>query len=877
MRSAIILFIFLASFNVFSQREAANWYFGQNAGLDFNSGQPLPNLDGQINSVEGSATISDRDGNLLFNTDGTTIWNSAHEVMPNGQGIKGSSSSTQTAIIVPNPMDNNIYYVFTTDDVLLGDTGGFNGFNYSIIDMSLDNGRGDVLNKNVSLLPIGSEKVSGILNFNENYYWVTTHFEDRFYSYKVDENGVDPSPIISIVGPSIIDFKNGRGSLKFSPDGTKLAMSYLITEPGYASSLFVFDFDSTTGIVSNTTEITTSNRAYYGLEFSSNSKKLYASGVNYFKNNSLGNIQIVQFDLESPDFFSDEAIVLDFQNESKFFVSGTLQMGVDKKIYHSIPNRGLSIIREPNNKAAWTNPDKFVIDLGGKESRFGLPQYVQSFFETIFTLENYCLGDTTTFTLEDSTDIVNVSWNYGDPDSGTLNYSNHIIGEHIFTSTGNYEVIVDVGYNNGTTRRFIEYVAIKEIPNVLSRVELVQCDIDGIDDGITSFNLEETIPLFDRGNKELDILFFESEANAILGQDELVPFAYRNSVMNEIVYAKVSEGSECFSLVEITLTAQPMSDLGLYDTLYICDGSLTDGTQVVDLSRVVEQLSEDFQDTIISLYTQEEDALLKSNQLQQQNYSFDSANNPELFFRIEEDNGCAFIGKVDLVILESPNYDAAKTVRLCDGLTTLTAPNAFDTYLWNLGMTEQEIIVDEPGIYDVVFATGTCAYVQTFEVLQELKVPIEKIVIDDFNRQNSVRIELGASELFDQTLFSLDNGLTFQHQNTFSNVLPGIYDLVVDNGCSSYEEQLLVGGVPSFFTPNGDNVNDRWIMLNPTYFLGFEVSIFDRYGQMVFWFDDTSQGWDGNVNNLEMPANDYWYYLKTDDGRTFKGFFTLKR
>ena len=74
----------------------------------------------------------------------------------------------------------------------------------------------------------------------------------------------------------------------------------------------------------------------------------------------------------------------------------------------------------------------------------------------------------------------------------------------------------------------------------------------------------------------------------------------------------------------------------------------------------------------------------------------------KIFFRIEEDNGCAFIGKVDLVILESPNYEATKTVRLCDGLTTLTAPNTSDTYLWNLGMTEQEIENMEIFTYEAI-------------------------------------------------------------------------------------------------------------------------------------------------------------------------------
>ena len=63
------------------------WYFGYGAGLDFNSGSPVALHDGQINQLEGCATIADSDGNLLFYTDGMSVWNCAHGVMPNGTGL----------------------------------------------------------------------------------------------------------------------------------------------------------------------------------------------------------------------------------------------------------------------------------------------------------------------------------------------------------------------------------------------------------------------------------------------------------------------------------------------------------------------------------------------------------------------------------------------------------------------------------------------------------------------------------------------------------------------------------------------------------------------------------------------------------------------
>ncbi|MDT0540075.1 T9SS type B sorting domain-containing protein [Croceitalea sp. P059] len=877
MKGFVILFFLLVVTKGFAQKEAANWYFGKSAGLDFNSGQPLPLIDGVLNSVEGSAAISDVDGNLLFYTDGITIWNRNHDIMPNGEGIKGSSSSSQAAVIMPNPVQTNLYYVFTTDDVLLGDTGEFNGFNFSVVDMNLDNGLGDVVEKNNELLVQSSEKVSAIKNERENNYWVITHFTDRFYAFRVDENGVNNNPVVSAIGPSINNYRNGRGALKFSPNGNKLAMSYSITTPDYASSLFLFDFDIETGIVSNPIEALNQEKVYYGLEFSSNSKKLYASGVNILRGNMLGAINISQFDLEAPDIFSSEKIILTFENEAGFFLGGSMQIGIDKRIYHAIPSLQLSVIKNPNADSQFIESSKFETELSNREASFGLPTFVQSYFETIFEIENFCLSDNTTFTPEDISGIAAISWDFGDPNSGASNYSNDLVGEHIFSNIGYFTITVEVTYDNGATRQFIEYVNIQEIPDVLGRVSLVQCDIDGVDDGLTSFNLLESIPLFNNGNDELKALFFETEENANLNENIINAVGYRNSSINQTIFARVFKDSECFVVVEIDLIAQPMSDLGLYDTFYICDGRLTQNTSIADISNVFDQLSNDFANSDILLFESANDALLKLNVLPLSEFSFDALFTPELYFRIEEDTNCAFIGSVQLVITETPDYEISKTAYLCEGVAEVIAPEGYESYLWSTGLMNQKVQFDTPGIYDVLFSTGTCSYAQTVEILPEIGIVVEAISIQDFSRNNQVQIQLGINEIVENTTFSLDGGQSFQNDNTFNAVLPGVYDLVVYNGCSVYEEEIIVGGTPSFFTPNNDGVNDVWTMANSNFFPDYKISIFDRYGTLMKSFQEGQIGWDGRYQNKNMPADDYWYYLELQDGRSFKGFFALKR
>src|SRR5215468_10973697 len=104
---AATLSLFCSS-NVFSQGQADWWYFGQNAGVSFQTGDPVAVSDGQLNTSEGCATISNSAGNLLFYTDGITVWNRNHVPMPNGFGLMGNPSSTQSGVIVQKPGSSNI-------------------------------------------------------------------------------------------------------------------------------------------------------------------------------------------------------------------------------------------------------------------------------------------------------------------------------------------------------------------------------------------------------------------------------------------------------------------------------------------------------------------------------------------------------------------------------------------------------------------------------------------------------------------------------------------------------------------------------------------------------------------------------------------------
>lgn len=107
IRILFFLIIILGSKPVLAQKESNIWYFGGNAGITFSTNPPTYLTDGMLASQEGCATICDNNGNLLFYTDGVTVWNKIHAVMDNGTGLHGNNSSTQSSIIVHKYSGNN--------------------------------------------------------------------------------------------------------------------------------------------------------------------------------------------------------------------------------------------------------------------------------------------------------------------------------------------------------------------------------------------------------------------------------------------------------------------------------------------------------------------------------------------------------------------------------------------------------------------------------------------------------------------------------------------------------------------------------------------------------------------------------------------------
>ena len=85
--AAALLLLLYGVEPVWAQKEANNWLLAPKTGITFKSGGPekMEDVDPNVGNI--SSVISDVDGNLLFYTDGQTVWDRGHQPMPHGQNL----------------------------------------------------------------------------------------------------------------------------------------------------------------------------------------------------------------------------------------------------------------------------------------------------------------------------------------------------------------------------------------------------------------------------------------------------------------------------------------------------------------------------------------------------------------------------------------------------------------------------------------------------------------------------------------------------------------------------------------------------------------------------------------------------------------------
>lgn len=339
------------------------WAFPYFAGLDFNSGTAEASVSVMPDKglEEGAASVCNRNtGELLFYTNGETIWDASHNPMPNGDTLFGNGggynsdnfsanhlalTARQGALIVPFVEDTNKYYVFslngidhrqlklgllrltidstdsmvgvgsdsmlaTPPKVYINDSGDTiqGSLFYSIVDMRLNNGLGDIVPGQKNILLDSSHLSEAMIAVPGaggcGSIWLLLHtcgpqtyegskFGERppqYKAYEITASGINTTPVLS---PGIIHC--ARGWMCLSPDNSTIAMNgggfYFTGTIG--NGVEIGKFNNQTGEIEQVVVIENFNSPLTGFSrpklmasvscfFSPDGRKLYYDQLNYF-------------------------------------------------------------------------------------------------------------------------------------------------------------------------------------------------------------------------------------------------------------------------------------------------------------------------------------------------------------------------------------------------------------------------------------------------------------------------------------------------------------------------------------------------------------------------------------------------------------------
>ncbi len=866
--SFFLMLIFVSSSLAQATLQNNNWMVGgTNVGfgipptpgpsLNFSNCTPtvLNNAPGA--QFEGQTAISDPNtGALLFYSSGSQVRNALGQVMTNGNLVATSNSISQN-LIVKKPGSSTLYYLFTPETqagaIVSTTNPGINGFSYSIIDMSLAGGLGAVVSNGNLLQPFQNcEMVTGVYHQNGQDIWIIGHKfgSNTFFAYLLTSAGVNNTPVYSSVGPTIVtpgsnNYANSNydavGELKASPNGQKLAFTTFYN--GYTC---LFNFNKTNGAITNPIPLNLGS-AGYGVSFSPDNTKLYFSrvdpsqgGVSFLNNGS-----IVQFDITSNSQATIQASMYVVYSSPTGFRS--LKLGPNGKLYAARTtltaggngSSYLAVINNPNLAGAACNFVNDGVFIGLNRGRWGLNNVIEDSYTCgnfNFTLGpdiNKCPGATITISAPSNQAIY--QWN-------TSANSQSIT----VTQPGTYWVTVSGPNGTGSDTIVVNDFA---APTVTINGDAYICP-----------------------NSNTELMASPNFVSYVWNSGQQL----QNIVVGPGSYiVTATDVNGCNATDTFVINAWPNPQIEIIGDTSVCLGSTTVLTASSNFTNYLWNNGSPTQNNLVSsgIY----------------------------WVTATDTNGCEAIDTITVTELPLPAIILLGTNFVCTGQQTPFEANAgFDTYIWSNGANSPNTNLGSGLNTLTVIDSAGCQATDSVFIYET--APIANI-----STQNSSTIYSDPIQLLSNTVAGLfpvsswywnfGDGNTSNLENPVHQYQQsGVYNIeliVTDElGCTdttSYQIQFdaeFVYYIPNTFTPDGNEINQIFLpifsnSINPE---NYRLSIYNRWGEVIFESLNPANGWDGSYGNDKKPCQPGIYtYVVTyripneNQSRTISGHVNLIR
>lgn len=854
---AALFFLFFAFpfAATFAQTENV-WAFGYHAGLDFSTGAPVPIQTNISGFGEGQASISDANGNLMFYTEGTFVWDKNGNLMPNGSELTGivsvtsysaTSSSSQGTLIMSKPGTTSQYYVFSLTSMEQNGMGNAGKLFYSVVDMSLNGGLGDVVAGEKGIFISGglSERMTAVVGKRCNIWLVTCSQLGKIKSFEITHSGVDTVPVVSTVGIA----QEFTGYIVASPNGQKLAATKCFEHGDGLQAASIFDYDVYTGLASNPIPILDSFGGY-GVCFSPDNSKLYVTASFQW---------LYQFDLSSGNAATIAASGVNLGGTTMT----SLKLASDGKIYaNSNYTEALDVIKYPNlpgvlaqftNNALQLLPNTNCIS--------GLPNNVPIFsfsLDTIYHSTNQygtCLNEAKTLNVQDTSGW-GYTWNTGD----TSKFIN-------INTPGTYWVkyyTEPCTYSVDSFQVYFPKLVLKKSCNTGSY-------------GAAWVML----PYGDTTNYTFT---WTDTMNTVLSTTDSL-----NNVPSGFYNIHISNSNNCDKTIRFFIENDIYKASFTADSL-ICEQTTIQFTNTSDSQ--FDHFDWNFNDG-------------SSSTLDEPSHQFQLPGTYSVIL-IATNGHCS--DTINKVITVDPQLSSSFSVtpdRICVGETvhfSIEADSSILSLLWDYGdgITNRDQFANQlTHAYDkagkmtinLIAHPRACPDVSLNDSVVVFPLPKVDLGEDQYLCLNSRPILL--KNLDDNPGMNLHyKWSTLDTNSSLSVVHPGIYTLTVNAdpiNCSTTESVTIYKDcyidVPNAFTPNGDGENDYFFprqMLSKN-LSAFKMQVFNRWGQIVFETQrKDGRGWDGKFNEKDQPLGVYVYVIDITIGGTgkqehYEGNVTLLR
>lgn len=355
-------------------------------------------------------------------------------------------------------------------------------------------------------------------------------------------------------------------------------------------------------------------------------------------------------------------------------------------------------------------------------------------------------------------------------------------------------------------------------------------------------------------------------------------------LINTETYYVSQTNNNCESNIRIPIVVNLISTLNANDySVIICDTS-NDGSEIINLNNYNINLILNSSSYNFEYYTS---LLGATNQTSSDLINTISNNNLTtgnhiIYVRVISSIGCYQIVKLSISLVNKPTIPIIDTIPICENKTiTVNAGSGFDSYEWSTGSTSQRIIISQAGNYSVTVTKNNgntiCSSTKNFNVILSNVATITNIETQDWtNNENVIIVNINTNSIGNYE-YSI-NGIDYQDSNVFNGLVNGYYTVYVrdKNGCGIAKEEIFLLMYPNFFTPNGDGYNDTWSIKFSYSEPNLKVIIYDRYGKILKILKN-SYPWDGKYNGIDLPSSDYWFVVTRENGKEYRGHFTLKR